>query len=514
VNTEPRVRAATRTDLAHGIFFFLFYVAVLVLGSKDMPLLADNQHYFFIAERAASGVAPHVSQFDPKNALGMLITAGAIDIGRALGIDDVVASRVVSVLAGGIALGLVWPLAHAIAGSVTAAWVAVVGMLSLERFAAMSAMGSQPKVFLVAFLEASLLSVAYGHAALAGLTAAAAFLCWQPAGVLLVAGPASLLVERGGVRRAAAFIVAASVPIILYEVYFVYHGAVAEQIEQALIFPARYMDSFPATLRPVLRRGSWVFAVAQGVDESSFIPLAALVALVIFWVQILRRSTPVARAFYGRADRIYFALVGHVALLCCFVSFQGFPDRFWLDPLMAIAAGWLVAAVADLLTSWLAAVPWHRIAKGACIAAIAIMLVAGRWNFRDMDGLAAQRRAAEALGEIMRAGYTVYAVGCTHLLAFNHTNNFTPFGFYFRGVSDYLHAKTHGRGYVPLRDGKMPDVILVSRGTYLDKQPWFEREYMRSRRAEFSSQLVQVWLRLRRPTTVSRDNPESAAAAR
>ena len=515
MNTEPRARAIPRTDLAFGILFLLFYVAVLVFGTEDMPLLADNQHYFFIAERAASGVPPHISQFDPKNALGMLITAGAINVGRAIGVDDVVASRIASVLAGSIAIGLLWPLARAIAGSATAALVAVVGMLSLERFAAMSAMGSQPKIFLVAFLEASLLCVSYARPLLAGMTAAAAFLCWQPAGVMLAAGPLALLAERGGLRRACVFVLAALVPIIFYETYFVYHDAIPEQIEQALVFPARYMDSLPHSLRPILRRGSWVFAVAQGIDASSFVPLAALVALVVFWSQIFRRHTPVARAFYGRADRIYFVLVAHAALLCCFISFQGFPDRFWLDPLMAIAAGWLVAALADRLSLWVARLPWHRVAQAACAVALATMLVAGRWDFREMNGLAAQRQAAEALGEILQAGYSVYAVGCTHLLALNHASNFSPFGFYFRGVADYLHAKTHGRGYVPLRDGKLPDVILVSRGTYLGNQPWFETEYMRSRRTEFSSQMVQIWLHSRRGATrISQDSRESEDAPR
>ena len=81
------------------LFFALSIVVCLLRGPAGMALLADNQHYFFIAERAASGVAPHLSQFDPKNALSLLITAAAIKVSRLSGIgDDLAAARWISIL--------------------------------------------------------------------------------------------------------------------------------------------------------------------------------------------------------------------------------------------------------------------------------------------------------------------------------------------------------------------------------------------------------------------------------
>ncbi|MFN2377191.1 MAG: hypothetical protein ABR538_11685, partial [Candidatus Binatia bacterium] len=77
------------------------------LDALERPLRADNQLYFFMAERAASGVPPHVSHVDSKNQLGVLVTAAAIAGGRAVGADDVVASRVVSIAAAAAAVALV-----------------------------------------------------------------------------------------------------------------------------------------------------------------------------------------------------------------------------------------------------------------------------------------------------------------------------------------------------------------------------------------------------------------------
>jgi hypothetical protein len=492
---EAGGRTIRDSDLLPTIFCFAFFVSVALLGSGDTPLLSDNQHYFFIAERAAAGVPPHISQFDPKNALGMLLTAAAIVTGRVIGIDDIAASRIVSIGAGALAVALVWPLARRMTGSRTAAWIAFVGMMSLERFMIMSVMGSQPKIFLVAFLEASMLALGAGRVLASGAMAAAAFLCWQPAGALLVTGPLALILAREGVRKVVAFALAAALPIVAYEAYFLYHGALAEQIEQAFIFPSNYMESFPATLHPVLRRARWTFAVSQGVDAKSIVPLVSLVGLGLFWLGMIRPRSRTAAAFRGRADRIYLVATAHVALLSCLVSFQGFPDRFWLDPLMAIAAGWVFSVMADRLSALIPAVSWHSFARATCAASLLWMALAGRWDFSRLDGLDAQRRAADALGDLLDLGYSVYSVGCTHLLAMNHVGNFSPYGFFFRGVEEYLEVKTDGRGYVPLREGAPPDIILLSRGKYLQKQPWFERDYVRVKRDEFSGQMIQVWLR-------------------
>ncbi len=488
-------RTIRDSDLLAAILCFSLFVSVVWFSSGDIPLLADNQHYFFIAERAAAGVPPHVSQFDPKNALGMLVTAAAMRTGRLVGVDDITASRIVSVGAGAFAVALVWPLARRITGSRTAAWTAFVGMMSLERFVIMSAMGSQPKIFLVAFLEASMLALSHGRVLTAGATAAAAFLCWQPAGALLATGPLALILARAGARKVALFALAAALPIVAYEAYFLYHDALAEQIEQAFVFPSKYMESLPATLQPVLRRARWTFAISQGVDAGSIVPLVSLVGLGLLWLGILRPSSRIVAAFHGRTDRIYLAATAHVALLSCLVSFQGFPDRFWLDPLMAITAGWVFSLIADRLAAKVSAVPWHLCVRGACAASLLWMALAGQWSGTEIRGLEAQRRTARALGGILDSGYSVYSVGCTHLLALNHVSNFSPYGFFFRGVEEYLHAKTQGRGYFPLRDGAPPDVILLSRGKYLQQQPWFERDYVRVKRDEFSGQMVQVWLR-------------------
>lgn len=501
-------------DFLHGVFFFACFVVASVAGAQDMALLADNQHYFFIAERAASGVPPHVSHFDPKNALGMLITAVAIGAGRLAGVDELLASRIVSVIAGGLAVALIGPLTRRLTASNIAAWVASVAMFSLWRFVLMAAMGSQPKVFLVFFVVASLFLTSLRRWALAGLAAGAAFLCWQPAAALVVVGALALALGGAGKRPVVSFLAAATALILVYEGYFLYHGALREQLSQAFVFPAQFMESAPTRLRPVLRRGAWALNVSRGLSFSSVVPLTFLAWLVLLWTGRLRRSHDGARGFAGRPDRIYFVLGAHAALANCLISYQGFPDRFFLDPFMAVAAGWVVARCLARVEAGPSALTAHRAVAGVSILTLCVLAALGNWNFRYIGGLHQQRKLGEAVGRLLDGGFTVYAVGCTHLLAFNHADNFTPYGFFFRGVGESLQVRTSGRGYRPLRDGRMPDVILISRGTYIREQPWFDAEYSRAKRDDFGNQSVQVWLRTHRGSReVNRDIPGISVAS-
>ena len=90
--------ATSRAARLFGLLAFLLgVVACLTRDPADLPLTLDNQQYFFIAERAASGVPPHVSLFDSKHQAGMLLSAAAIRVGRGLGLGDVHAARVASI---------------------------------------------------------------------------------------------------------------------------------------------------------------------------------------------------------------------------------------------------------------------------------------------------------------------------------------------------------------------------------------------------------------------------------
>ena len=97
------------------------------------------------------------------------------------------------------------------------------------------------------------------------------------------------------------------------------------------------------------------------------------------------------------------------------------------------------------------------------------------------DQLALGRR----VGAWLEEGRSVYAVGCTPLLAFNQADNHVRYGFFFRGLRGWL--AEHEPGFRPERDGAMPDIVLVSRRLF-PEATWLEQEYRRVPRGAFGRQ--------------------------
>lgn len=479
--------------------FVLGVVACLSRDPADLPLTLDNQQYFFIAERAASGVPPHVSLFDSKHQAGMLLTAVAIRVGRKLGLGDVHAARVVSIAAAAGAVTLAWWVAQSIAGTLLAGHLAALAMASFEGFLHMGAMGARPKVFLVFFLLAAAAAVCGRRAFWSGCLAALAFLCWQPA--LIVVGIAAVGFAFPAERRSLVrFLLGAGLPVLLYELYFVAHGALGAQLEQAYRFPARYMT---AGTREVWRHASHLFQLDEGLSVGSLLPLAfaAIVVAALGWAAL--RPTRLVVELRERPGLAHVVLCGAAALAFTLYEYQTYIDAFFVLPYVAVVVGAAAAALTHRASRRLAA-PGRLLLAGIVVLLFAAnaRILPSRANWGA--SLADQERLAQKVGAWIAEGGGVYAVGCTHLLAMNHSDNHVSFGFFFRGMEAYLADREPG-GYRPLRDGAMPRTILISRPFVPGGRAWLEEEYREETPAEFRYQGVHVWRRVHPPTPAAQD---------
>jgi len=477
-------------------------VAMLACWRVDpvaRPLTGDNQLYFYLAERAASGVAPHVSHVDTKNQLGVLITAAAISTGRALGVDDVLASRLASIVFLAASVALAAELATLLAGSAAAGHLAALALLASRGLVEHSTTGNNVKVFLLAFVLLAHVAMARSGRSqqrssawyvCAGLAAGAAFLSWQPA--LLVV--AALVVEalagpRGSMRRAAILLGAALLPVAGYELYFALHGAIGEQLHQAYVMTLGSVHS-PVRL---LHSLGFVFTEATGtlfpmrVGPLSWALLTA--GALLFAASSPQNATALLRS---RAGLLAFAIAGTAATLFTVYDHQGVPDLFFPDPYFAVATGLLTVAV-------------MRAAKGSAlrqlhslvpiVVAVALVAQFGRDamlrrvpNY-DLDD---QKRAAAVVREQHDTVGSVWAYGAVHLLGLAHLDNHVPFGLFFDDVESVLAADS----FVPLRDGRMPELILQSRRPLPGAAVYIDRDYSEITPEEFRSQGVRAWRRL------------------
>ncbi len=476
--------------------FLLGVVACWTRDTADLPLSLDNQHYFFIAERAAAGVPPHVSHFDPKHALSLLMTAASIHGGRFIGLDDVRASRIISVIMAGTAVAAVWALCYQISSGYLCAHLGALVILHFGQFFNMAAMGSRPKVFIVAFMLLTVLAVARNRPFWAGVTGAAAFLCWQP--TLLVLGMAVpiLLLRQGRVKSIALLAAGALIPIVLYHFYFYANGALAEQIEQAYRYPREYMAHAYGRFGKLRRNTGWYFRVQEGFSLRSVYPILFGCFLAITWLVALVKPRRTLQLIEENPALPYVVLAGTGALAFTIYDYQGYPDTFFVLPFLAVVCGVGFGKAAE----WLAADRSRFVRLGVfglCLLAVYSMsAITGRTR-GGASRLESQYALGRQVGEMLEAGKTVYAVGCTHLLAFNHVDNHVNMGFFFRGTKRWI-AKNRNSpdGYRPLKDGEMPDVILVSRSFVPGGYGWLESEYREITTESFRRWRVRAYERI------------------
>lgn len=503
-------RSGGATDAIGERWIFLGTAALavavtLAYGPGRLPLLEDNQHYFYMAERFADGVPPHVSNFDPKNMLSVLLTGLGIEAGRWAGISDVAASRVVSVAALAGAVGLLALFARRVVGSATAGVVTALVLGSVHYLPLMAGSGSRPKVFLLLFMAASLFFLTRDRWGAAAVAASLAFLTWQPA--LLVLGSvlaARWLADRDP-RALAAPAVAAAVPVAAYEGYFAAAGALSEQLTQAYVFPARYMtghfDGVLESLSDLRRFWDWGYSVdAVGIDLTWVVP-ALFAGASVVWAARIRRwiaeTDAPWRELRRRPALVHFGLSMVGAFVFTWWDATGAPDFFFVFPYVAVTIGGAAALVVRRADR--ASLPRAGHALAAGLAGLLLFVAAaGAREARLLPvELEDQRRLGERVGGWMASGRSVYAAGAPHLLAFNRAANWTRYSFFFRGLPAYLRARTGSPVFVPRREGELPDVVLTSRSLPPGWPGWLVGAgYRQATDSAFARQDIRVWRRL------------------
>lgn len=427
----------------------------------DRALGADNRLYFYMAERVAAGVPPHVSAPDVKNQLATVAAGASIAVGRSVGLDDVRSGRLAALatlVAGVCAVGL---LVFELGGSVVAAGVGAVSTLASGALVEHTAIGFNPKVLLFALIAWTNLLIARSRFGAAGVAAAAAMLCWQPAVAVCVAAVVAALVQAPRGRRTLRVALGGIAAVALYEAYFAWHGALLPQLFQAGVLP---LGSVHETVD--LREGlSFVaFCERRGLDRFG-VPAAAFALFVVGCTRSwLRRSKPAGSSDAITAAAAAPALVavivgGLLSVAFTFYDHQAEPDRFLLSAYFATALGMVVDRGMRLVRSLSGPSNVLRI-EGALVALL--LLLVARTSGTGKQSESALERQYE-LGRIVRLyadGYGgVWAFGCSHLLGLAHMTNYHPLGYLW----DDLEAYVKEEPFAPVVDGQLPGVILAGR---------------------------------------------------
>lgn len=489
----------------------LAFIGSLVLAASFSPaergIYFDNQLYVYASERMASGVPPHQSLVDHKQALATMLEGWAMAVGRVVGVDDILAGRALSILTAAGTSALTAAVAARLWGSVAAGLLAGAVMLVFADFSFQAVIGFRPKVFASFFGIATLWAWSLRRAWLAGGLGAAAYLCWQPA-LLVVAGVvgSAAVVAR---TRATVWKVLGGLLLGLgcYEFWFLWKGALGEQMFQSYGMAAdlsgyRYPSlakgiDFFLSMGMMRQRGQqWLagsFLLVVG--------LAGLRALLGIW----RREASDGVGLW-RPDRAALLGAALASVAFTFVDHQAYPDLFILQPMFAVVLGGGAAYLVDRFLPF----PALR----ACALSILVFASIGlgvrqHSQFAGIGrGLSFQRHAAKLVGVLEEEYGPVWAIGCVHLLALERKENFSRFGLFIDPKVRTYAASIQNNGHEgldPLKNGLRPGVIMTSRGAEKLALAWLPRRYTELPVSVLNAMGIQVWILQREHTLPGSD---------
>lgn len=423
----------------------------------ERALRMDNRFYFYVAERAASGVPPHVSTPDVKNQLSALVDATAIRLGRLAGFGDVRSGRIGSV---GILVAGVWGVGFSLLRLGVLPMAALFGSLSVLALSGLvghAVVGFNPKLLLFSLLTWVPFLVAGGRFAAAGATATAAMMCWQPAVVACVAVAVAALTIEGRARHLGRCLAGGVATFVLYELYFAWHGALGPQLFQSYILPLGSAHQEINWARGV----EFVFTGSgQGLDRIGLPAVAFAVFVVGAIVARLRSGSRVADRDRSLTPAVVAVAVGG-SLACLFTAYehQAEPDRFLLCAYFALAIGLVLDRVLRASRHFFGARTTFRLEGVLFAALVTLPFGKGVHNVADKDSLDTQLEAGRILAMYAEAYGSIWTFGGHHMLAAAHLTSFHPFDHQW----DDLRRYASDDEMLPIVHGKPPNLILALR---------------------------------------------------
>jgi hypothetical protein len=447
--TEVRNRAV----IVAGVALALLTTTVAVrMGLWDHPLGMDNRLYFYLAERAASGVAPHVSTPDVKTQLSTLVDAASISLGRTVGLHDVHAGRLGALVILIVGIWGVGLSVRALGANGGAAMVASLSVLTFSDLLGHVVVGFNPKILLFAVLAWGPWLLARERFAWGGAAASAAMLCWQPAAAACLATALGALAAPHRMRALTSVLAGGTTVFVLYEMYFAWHGVLAAQLFQNWVLPLGSVHE----AEHLFRRSRYVmFGGGRGIDRLG-IPGFSFVLFVLGGIVRLAGWKAPESSRMPAPAVVLILVAGSIMVLFTSYERQAEPDRFLLVAYFAIAFGVVVDSTLRYVRAHL-----HERSAYQLEGALAVFLLLFVPSNEYPEGKPAKRlegqiERASIVAMTAEAYGSVWSYGCYHLMGLAHLANHHPLDH----VWDDLRVYFDETAFVPLAHGRLPDVIL------------------------------------------------------
>lgn len=444
-----------RVDPGVGLWL-LATLAVWGLHGFQDGLSRDAALYVYAGQEVADGEAPYVGVLNRAGPLAHLLPGLGVELGRLVGIGDVVGARAVFFLLVSATPALTYVLTRDVFDSRLAGSIAAATLLAVPGVALLATDGPQSKQPMMLGLLVALVLLTRRRWLTAGVVTGLATLTWQP--VLVVLGSVALVVAAltPGDRRSrlvglARFVAGGGLALGVTVGYFLLAGAFDAFVEGFWAVNAGYTDQEGLATRP-----AWAWdALTMWFGWTTGV-------LVVGWVLSLVLALVALRRGRGPgADAVALGAATVAGIGWSMSAFNGAPDALLVLPLAATGIGGGVA----LAVGWLPDV-WRRPLSVVAAGWVLVTLAATvhlTWADRAPE-LAAERAEAEAVFATAPAGATVFAFDAPQSLALTGRESLSRYVLFGEGMKQYVASQwaTGFRGYVERVREMRPTVVVTS----------------------------------------------------
>jgi hypothetical protein len=453
--------------------FAVGVVAMLMYRPFSQAEHGDDAIWDYVAQCIVRGQIPYRDVIEIKSPGSAYLSAMAIVVGKAAGLQDIVAMRVLCVLLVGILCAVICLTAYAYFRSTIAGLTAVLILVMSPEASVLMIAGTRPKVPMIIFGLLTLLLIAGDKPFWAGFCSMLSCLCWQPG--LMFTAAAVLVFSRYLTSwrdlRALKVLIGASVPLVLVLIYFYCAGALADFWTWTVSYNYQvYWPETSGTVTVCLNELWYLLKVTSA--DTVWVKLGVagflLFAVERIWVTLKsRRLTATPDLFKDALAMIPLAYVGFRA-----IEFPGRDDLIPLFPFIGLFAGFVCIEAIRLIGGIKPVSTNHRLALLVrCIPGILlVVLTILTWRHcsdYQLEGspLQEQQMKVQQVAELLEPDDKIYVHGVVEILVLLNRPNMNKYIFLDRGKDRYIADRTPG-GFGAIMDemkAQTPKVIAISR---------------------------------------------------
>lgn len=504
--TNPRTLA---------IVTFLAGVAVAVAYRPWNQIeVGDPAVYDYIAQSILRGQIPYRDIVDIKGPGGAYLSALAMLIGKAIGLRDIIAVRMINVMFIGLLSMVTFQVARIYLRNRLAGLIAALAPLMPEHYTMMMIGGTQPKLPMILFGMLTLLLIAKDKPFWAGVCSMMSCLCWQPG--LMFTGTAVLIFSAYLTRwrdlRALKVMIGAVIPLVVVLSYFYWKGALGDLWAWTITYnygvfgPEAKQSAGGAIgklwkiIARVFRPGTSIAADSLiGRFNSRFEPLAGLaslamipasiVGMLLFAFERVREKLASRQAFKSpKLFRDALIIPPLVYFVFCLINFQAGPDLIPFFPFIGIFAAWFFVKAGQIIASRSGRInlPVSPEKWPALTALLVVLIVLsaraityrlGGWTLQYQDS------ELQTLSKLLEPDDKIYVHGTVELLVLLNRPNLNPYVLLDWDADNFAGARTPG-GWNAIMDemeSQQPKLVAISRLRTVkhraDLEKWVQEHY-------------------------------------